>query len=135
MSDELVHQTFHEYLTEYSSSNNSSSYALQFANAILYDKFLNITPTYKKAVQYLYQASVKEVNFMSETSQVLNEVNNWVSEKTNGKIDTLIKELDPSNILIMLNAVYFKGTWENQFQSNLTAPGIFFNNGRRSESK
>ena len=39
------------------------------------------------------------------------QVNNWCSEKTHGKINQIIDKLDPEIAMILLNAVYFKGEW------------------------
>ena len=39
----------------------------------------------------------------------------WVNEKTNGKIKSIIENLSPDVMIVLLNAIYFKGSWEKKF--------------------
>lgn len=57
------------------------------------------------------------------------QVNNWCSNKTHGKIPQIIEELSPDTVMILLNAVYFKGEWSMQFEPELTKNLSFFNKG------
>ncbi len=52
-------------------------------------------------------------------------VNGWVSDQTKGKIEQIVEELDPESRLVILNALYFKADWEEQFDKALTEPGKF----------
>ena len=61
------------------------------------------------------------------------QVNNWCSNKTHGKIDKILDELDPNTLMIILNAVYFKGEWTSKFNSHVTKKLPFYNFG--SEEK
>ena len=60
-----------------------------------------------------YSASV-------EPLESVEQVNNWCSNKTHGKIDKIISKLDPGALMIILNAVYFKGEWYSKFDSYFT---------------
>ena len=57
------------------------------------------------------------------------QVNNWCSEKTHGKITKIIDQLNASVQMILLNAVYFKGEWSKQFKESLTKKKVFYNLG------
>jgi serpin B len=74
-------------------------------------------------LQEYYDASANERDF--ENPAVLKEINSWVSEKTNGKIDRILDQLDPMAILVLINAVYFKGAWFDQFNANITKEDDF----------
>lgn len=52
-------------------------------------------------------------------------VNNWVSRKTEGKIDKILDRLDPKTVAVLLNAVYFKAPWRDPFDSKLTQAASF----------
>ena len=55
----------------------------------------------------------------------LEQVNGWCSEKTHGKITEILDELDPGTVMLLLNAVYFKGDWEYPFNPDKTYSGLF----------
>jgi serpin B len=52
-------------------------------------------------------------------------INGWVKQKTEGKIETILDELDPNSVCVLLNAIYFKGIWESQFQKSSTRDAPF----------
>ncbi|KFM58296.1 putative serpin-like protein, partial [Stegodyphus mimosarum] len=135
LSNQFVHSSFYRLLTESIKSGDSDSYVLNAANAILADKSLQLIANYKREVQELYQASVQDVDFAKDGPKIVEEINDWVKAKTNGKIDSLVDELDASTVLVLLNAVYFKGTWKTEFDVKKTKPQKFYNNGLESEAK
>ncbi|KAL9165034.1 hypothetical protein ABFS82_06G144200 [Erythranthe guttata] len=61
-------------------------------------------------------------------AEVIEEVNKWVENKTNGLIEEILPpdSVDASTRLILANAVYFKGMWEEQFDSSVTKDDEFF---------
>ena len=65
-----------------------------------------------------------------EPLKSVEQVNNWCSNKTHGKIDKILDELDPNTLMIILNAVYFKGEWASKFESYATKKLTFYNLGK-----
>ena len=63
----------------------------------------------------------------------LEQVNNWCSEKTHGKIEKILETLNPDTVMILLNAVYFKGEWFSQFDKELTKSLPFYNFGNNAK--
>ncbi|MFV0590906.1 MAG: serpin family protein, partial [Draconibacterium sp.] len=51
----------------------------------------------------------------------LKRINGWASDHTNGKIDKVLDEISGDAVMFLLNAVYFKGDWTQQFEKNATA--------------
>ena len=47
-------------------------------------------------------------------------MNNWVYEKTEKKIDKILDKIDPQNVMFLVNAIYFKADWTNQFKEKDT---------------
>ncbi|GBM64610.1 Leukocyte elastase inhibitor [Araneus ventricosus] len=135
LSDDLVHQTFHWLLKLLMKTDESSGYVLQSANAILIDEHLQLVPEYKTDIKNLYNASVMAVDFANDAAKIVRDVNEWVSMKTRGNIKSLLNSLSPSSSSIILNALYFKGTWRVQFPINKTSMDLFYNNGLESEAK
>ncbi|CAL1292433.1 unnamed protein product [Larinioides sclopetarius] len=136
LPSDLVHETFSRFLREVLKNEDSSAgYVLKAANAVLVDKHLELREDYKDDVQELYRAVVRDVDFSTEAPKIVEEINEWVREKTNGKIEKLLDELSPSTILVLLNAVYFKGTWKIEFDREDTRDQIFYNYGLEANGK
>jgi len=57
------------------------------------------------------------------------QVNNWCSNKTHGKIKKILEELDPNALMVILNAVYFNGVWVSKFKEYSTRKLPFYNLG------
>jgi serpin B len=55
----------------------------------------------------------------------LDKINGWVKQKTEGKIETILEELSPNSVCVLLNAIYFKGVWESQFDKSRTHDAPF----------
>jgi len=56
---------------------------------------------------------------------LLDKINGWVKEKTRGKIEKILEELSPDSVCVLLNAIYFKGTWASQFKREATKDAPF----------
>ena len=90
---------------------------IEIANAVM-SKF-----NAKKA--FLNAVSLYEATF--EPLKSLAQVNNWCFLKTHGKIEKIIDRLDASTLMILLNAIYFKGTWHTEFDEKNTTQKVFYN--------
>jgi serpin B len=55
----------------------------------------------------------------------LAEVNGWVRRQTEGKIEKIVDEILPGEVLAILNAVYFKATWQSGFRRSDTRDADF----------
>jgi len=100
---------------------------LDIANAL----WLNETNTkqkfsegYQNTLKNFYDAEVNS----STADKIADEINSWVKEKTNDKIDSIITDElanDERFIMALLNAVYFKAAWQNEFDEKATKKDIF----------
>ncbi|XP_033969805.1 alpha-2-antiplasmin-like isoform X1 [Trematomus bernacchii] len=54
------------------------------------------------------------------------EVNQWVENATNGQINNFMESIPHSVVLMLINAVYFKGAWQTQFDPQVTSKGAFY---------
>ena len=108
-----------DLIKRYTASENLK---LNVANSIWINKDKtnqNFSNDFKTLAQEYFDAEVKTV----DNDNAVNEVNSWVSEKTNDKIPKIIEE---NNFWAMLvNAVYFKGLWQNEFSEFATKPDEF----------
>ncbi|KAH7970872.1 hypothetical protein HPB49_016278 [Dermacentor silvarum] len=110
---------------------NPANATLDIANAILIQKDFEILDQYRNDVVNYFQAEARAVDFVRDGSRVTAEINEWVKDKTKGKIPKLLDKALPMNtVAFLINAVYFKGTWVTKFQARNTKPLSFYNQGR-----
>lgn len=100
---------------------------LETANAMYVDEKMKMSSSFDDLADILsntYQASLKRCDLSS--AETMNEINDWVNEKTYGLIPSILDEpMDPSTRMTLLNAVYFKAAWVNAFEKELTDKQIF----------
>ena len=95
---------------------------LKIANAVLVNKNYSMLDSYKKTVADFYGAKVENTEF---NMAAVNRINSWCSQQTAGKIPSILKALDPDTFAVLLNAMYFKSKWSNEFSKDATAKTIF----------
>jgi serpin B len=99
--------------------SKSSPTKLAVANAVmLAQQGGAISPGYLATAKANYAAEVFR-------NADIAAVNNWVSRKTEGKIDRILDKLDPKTAAVLLNAIYFKAPWRDRFDSKLTSAAPF----------
>ena len=97
---------------------------LSISNAIFYRNTFPVKDAFKTTNRDYYDAEVSGLDF-SKTSETLNTVNGWVDTKTKGKIDKIIEEVKPEDIMYLLNAIYFNGEWKYRFDTKDTQEMAF----------
>jgi serine protease inhibitor len=70
-----------------------------------------------------FNATVSPIDFSSP--QAAASINNWVSENTNGKIKKLVDQVSGDDLMYLVNAIYFNGSWQYAFKPSDTYTDIF----------
>lgn len=96
---------------------------LEIANGLFGDKTVQFKQTFLASSKQNFYAGLKTLDFSSPAST--NDINSWVSEKTHGKIPSILEQINPNAVLYLINAIYFKGSWEHQFEKGETRPQDF----------
>jgi len=97
----------------------SQSVTLSVADSLWADsRRATLRPDYVKQVQASYDAEVADLDFGHSNS--VSRINGWASKQTHEKIPKVIDRIDPADVLLLLNAVYFKGQWKNKFDKTQT---------------
>jgi serpin B len=75
-----------------------------------------------------YGATVTPLNYERDAEQARVTINQWVDGKTGHKIAEIIgpRVLDESTRMVLVNAIYFKGTWATPFPESATRPDKFY---------
>ena len=97
--------------------------SIEIANAIM----TRIEPLDEfKKIAYSYDATIEKL-------KSADQVNSWCFLKTHGKILQIVDQLDPLTKMMLLNAIYFKGTWKKKFKPEKTQKKYFYNFGDQTK--
>lgn len=97
---------------------------LNIANSIWMVDDYKFSETFVKTVKDDYQADARKLDFSDPKSADV--INKWVKDETQGNIDQIVTPpIDPETIMLLINAVYFKGAWTSPFETALTTDQSF----------
>ena len=117
-----------EFLAALRGDGKPRAYELSAANALWGQKGYGFLPDYLALLDRSFGAGLKEVDFAADTEGSRQTINAWVEKETRDRIKDLIPPglLQPLTRLVLVNAIYFKGTWAKPFKKDATADGDFF---------
>ena len=109
-------------------ASNTASNELLVANRLFPQLGYNLKQDFVEGTKKFYDAEVGEVDYQDDTETARKKVNAWVEEKTKQKIQNMIPEgvFNTRTRLSLVNAIYFKGFWQNQFDKEATFKQRFF---------
>ena len=96
---------------------------LEIANSLWADRKIEFKSDFMKRNKDFYGAEITNLDF--NEPDAISRINDWISKKTNGKIDEMVNEIDRDAILFLINAIYFKGTWTLAFDKKQTKDRTF----------
>ncbi|WP_063816446.1 serpin family protein [Pedosphaera parvula] len=122
-----LHAGFATLQKQLNEAEKQQGIKLNVANALWAQQGHPFLPAFLQIAQQNYDARVNQVDFRTQSESARKEINDWVSKKTNGKIEEIIPSgaLDAMTKLVLVNAIYFKGQWATQFNKSRTAPADF----------
>jgi serpin B len=97
---------------------------LNIANAIFLDDGWPLNKNYVKTVGKYFKAEVSNLDF-SNNDASLKAINGWASKQTNGLVDKVLDQVDPSILAYLMNALYFKSEWVSKFPKGDTSNETF----------
>lgn len=97
---------------------------LTIANSLWSQQGVSFKADFIQRNSQFYQAKLTELNFASP--QAVSMINQWVSQNTRGKITEIVDRLSPSQLMVLINAIYFKGSWTRQFDTKQTKMEPFY---------
>ena len=103
---------------------DSDGNLLEIANSIWYRQGFPVLQGFLDLNRTYFDAEISELDFSSPGA--VKTINDWVSEKTHGKIDRIIDQLSPESMMVLINALYFNCLWETEFDPDETAERMFY---------
>jgi serpin B len=128
LEPERLHPAFGKLLAGLDTADDEEAgYRLYVANALWPQKKYPFLPEFINLCQMHYAAGLQEVDYINATEQARRTINTWVAERTEGKIEELLKPgiLDALTRLVLTNAIYFKGDWAAKFDPEETEEAPF----------
>ncbi|CAF4788652.1 unnamed protein product [Rotaria sp. Silwood1] len=134
--NELI-KTVEQIMDIFSIATQDKQVQLKLANRLYAQKAYQLQEEYLKIVQIFFKADMKLEDFENESAQAVQRINTWVEQQTNNLIRNLLstRDVTPDTRLIIINSIYFKGTWIKEFNKNLTNQNANFyeTNGKISK--
>ncbi len=97
---------------------------LAIANSLWSREGIDFQPDFLAKNREFYNAEVTSLDFSQPNAPSV--INDWVSRSTEGKIPTIVDRLNPEDVLFLVNAIYFKGTWSAPFDPSMTQTQPFY---------
>uniref|UniRef100_S4RAD1 Serpin family B member 1 n=1 Tax=Petromyzon marinus TaxID=7757 RepID=S4RAD1_PETMA len=122
---EDVHGAYQSLLGAFSSTTQGS--VLRMANRLYGEKGYNFLQDFLDSSAKFYRAELAAVNFKGAFEEARKEINAWVEGQTEGKIQDLLASgvVNSLTRLVLVNAVYFKGSWDAKFDPEVTRDAEF----------
>uniref|UniRef100_UPI00358DDF5C leukocyte elastase inhibitor-like n=1 Tax=Myxine glutinosa TaxID=7769 RepID=UPI00358DDF5C len=132
-SGDALHKSFLQLHDAVNSQH--AKYALHMANRLYGDKGFTFLKEFLETTLTLYRAELEPVDFVKAPEDSRLKINGWVEEQTAGKITNILSKdvINSMTRMVLVNAIYFKGKWENTFKTEDTREADFFLN--KNETK
>lgn len=106
---------------------------LRVANRLFGQSGHEFRPPFLAEVKEHFDAPLQTLNFRKNPAGARSEINGWVAQQTRERIRDLIPPagLNKDTRLVLVNSLYFKAAWSDEFSQKLTAPRPFHVAGRK----
>jgi serine protease inhibitor len=111
LTKEQINESYRKLIKDLQSLDEKVVF--EIANAIFYSNEFSVKSGFLSLNRTVYDAEVVSLDFNAPSA--VEAINSWVKEKTNGKIQEIIRQLSPLDKMVLLNAIYFYGTWTKVF--------------------
>ncbi|XP_059362900.1 neuroserpin-like [Carassius carassius] len=102
-------------------STDEEQYVVRLANSLFLQTGVHFNEDFLQLMKKYFKAEVETVDF-SQSAAVAERINSWVLNHTESKIQNLVSadDFSSSTMIMLANAVYFRGSWKNQFRPENT---------------
>ncbi|XP_070605195.1 leukocyte elastase inhibitor-like [Erythrolamprus reginae] len=124
-SEGTIYSEFKQLLLQL--NNLSQGYQLKLANNLFMQKGYQFLQQYLTSTKEIYNAMVQIVDFYLATEETRKKINLEIDRQTQGNIKELFAPgvIGPQTVLVLANAIYFKATWQYQFDPKYTTERNF----------
>ncbi|NEN92014.1 MAG: serpin family protein [Okeania sp. SIO3H1] len=102
----------------------NSDIKLNISNSIWTKIGIPFEQNFLQINQDIYHSQVREIDFDNPKTPEI--INNWIKDNTKGKIERIIETLARDSVMVLLNAIYFQGNWQKEFDDFDTKDRPFY---------
>lgn len=117
-----INNSFSQLLQQLQTSD--PKVVLTIANSLWANQDYQFRQDFLRRNENYFDAEVSTLDFLDPIT--LNTINQWVNTNTNGKIPSILEEIESNAVLFLINAIYFKGSWQTEFDPGNTQDGDFY---------
>ncbi|MDR3254574.1 MAG: serpin family protein [Synergistaceae bacterium] len=101
---------------------------LSTANSIWPQRDYRLLNSFTRLLASAYEASARPLDYKNQPDRSRAEINDWVAKHTNDKIQDILPSgsVRSDTRLVLVNAVYFKAPWLDEFRETLNYESDFF---------
>ena len=116
-----LHRSYAMLRTQVAAASRGDGLALKIADSVWPEKSRMPLPAYVRTLKKYYSASVTPLDY-AKSEEARSTINSWAENNTESRIKDLLPPdaVNAATKLVLVNAVYFKGLWENQFKADAT---------------
>ncbi len=103
----------------------------EVANSIWANESIGIKKSFTDVTKKYFSSEVYPADFSEQAT--VDRINKWCSDKTHGKIPTILDGPDPDLVMALINALYFKGTWAFDFDEKVKKEDFTTLSGSKSK--
>ncbi|XP_070333998.1 corticosteroid-binding globulin isoform X2 [Odocoileus virginianus] len=125
MSEAEIHRAFrhlHHLLRE-----SNTTLEMTMGNALFLDHSVELLESFSADTKHYYELEALTTDFQ-DWAGASRQINEYIKNKTQGKIVDLFSESDSSAMLILVNYIFFKGMWAHSFDLESTREENFYVN-------
>ncbi|XP_002723163.3 corticosteroid-binding globulin [Oryctolagus cuniculus] len=123
MPEAEIHQGF-QYL-HHLLGESDTSLEMTMGNALFLDHSLELLESFSADIRRYYESEALATDFQ-DWPRACRQINEYIENKTQGKIADLFLGLENPAILILVNYIFFKGTWAHPFDPESTEEKSFY---------
>ena len=100
---------------------------MEIGNSVWTEDDFDVKQSFIDILSEYYKAESE--SFDIEDPSAPDKINDWIEDKTNGLIKEMVQSLPDNTVMLLINAIYFKGQWRMQFDKNATSDMPFYRSG------
>lgn len=96
---------------------------INIANSVWTENNFVVKKPFTDILTNYYTADARSFDINDATAP--DKINKWIEDHTNGLIKNMVDRLNDNTVMLLVNAIYFKGKWKLQFDKSVTSSRSF----------